>query len=347
MLREEKLKLQPNQKTETINLGAEDDKKEIKINVHLSTEERKELIEILAEFQNVFAWSYEDMPGLDLDIAVHAIPLYFEAKPVRQKLRRMKPGVLLKVKEEVQKLLDVNFIEVAMYPEWVANIVLVMKKDGRVRVYVDYRDLNKANPKDDFPLPHIQNLLDNATKNAWFSFVDGYSGYNQIKMKEEDKLKTTFNTQWGTFCYKVMPFGLKNARATYQHSVISLLHDFIHTIVELYVDDMVIMSKEEVLHTENLKKIFERLRKYQLRLNPAKCTFDVDCRKLLGFIVSHRGIEIDPAKIKSIDEMPPPKTQKEVASFLGRINYIARFIANLTTICEPIFKLLRKDNPHT
>ncbi|GKU93223.1 hypothetical protein SLEP1_g6831 [Rubroshorea leprosula] len=317
MLREEKPKLQSNQETKTINLGTEDDRKEIKINAHLSIEERKELIEILDEFQDVFVWSYRDMPGLDLDIAVHAIPLYSEAKLVKQKLRRMKPEVLL--------------------------------KDGRVRVCVDYKDLNKAKPKDDFPLPHIQILLDNAAKNARFSFVDGYSRYNQIKMKEEDKLKTTFITQWGTFCYKVMPFGLKNARATYQRSVITLLHDFMHTIVELYVDDMVIMSKEEVLHTENIKKVFEHLRKYQLRLNPAKCTFDVDFGKLLGFIVSHRGreIEVDPAKIKAIDEMPPPKTLKEVRRFLGRINYIACFIANLTTICEPIFKLLRKDNPHT
>ncbi|GKU89512.1 hypothetical protein SLEP1_g3641 [Rubroshorea leprosula] len=277
--------------------------------------------------------SQKDMPGLDPDITIHAIPLYYEAKLVKQKLRRMKPEVLLKVKEEVQKLLDVNFIEVAMYPEWVANIVPVMKKDGRVRVCVDYRDLNKASPKDDFPLPHIQIMLDNAAKNTRFFFVDGYFGYNQIRMKEEDKLKTTFITQWGTFCYKVMPFGLKNAGATYQRFVIALLHDFVHTIVELYVDDMVIMSKEEVLHTENLKKVFERLRKYQLRLNPTKCTFDVDFGKLLGFIVSCRGIEIDPAKIKAIDEMPPPKTQKEAIKGQAIADHLAE---HATEDYEPI-----------
>ncbi|GKU89506.1 hypothetical protein SLEP1_g3635 [Rubroshorea leprosula] len=150
MLSEEKPKLQLNQETETINLGSKDDRKEIKINAHLSTEERKELIELLVEFQNVFAWSYKDMSGLDPDIVVHAIPLYFGAKPIKQKLRRMRLEVLLKVKEEVQKLQDVNFIEIAMYLEWVANIVPIMKKDGRVRVCVDYRNLNKASPKDDF-----------------------------------------------------------------------------------------------------------------------------------------------------------------------------------------------------
>ncbi|GKU94990.1 hypothetical protein SLEP1_g8408 [Rubroshorea leprosula] len=248
------------------------------------------------------------MQKLQWDHMIHAIPLYSRAKPIKQRLSRMKPEVLLKVKEEVQKLLDVNFIEVAMYPKWVANIVPIMKKDGQVRVYVDYRDLNKASPKVDFPLPHIQILLDNAAKNS--------------------RLMATLG-------------------ATYQHLLITLLHDFVHTIVELYVDDMVIMSKEKVLHTKNLKKVLERLRKHQLRLNPAKCTFDVDFGKLPGIIVSRRGIEIDPTKIKAIDEIPPPKTQKEIRSFLGRINYIARFIANLTTICEPIFKLLRKDNPYT
>ena len=130
----------------------------------------------------------------------------------------MKPEILLKVKDEVQKLLDVGFIEVAMYPEWVANIVPVIKKDGRVRVCVDYRDLNKASPKDDFPLPHIHILLDNAANNHRFYFVDGYSGYNQIRMKEEDKLKTTFITQWGTFCYRVMPFGRGNLPENCNHS---------------------------------------------------------------------------------------------------------------------------------
>ncbi|GKV46606.1 hypothetical protein SLEP1_g53580 [Rubroshorea leprosula] len=193
MLRKEKPRLQPNQETETINLGTKDDRNEIKINAHLSSEERKELIKLLFEFQDVFAWSYKDMPGLDPDITVHAIPLYFEAKPFKQKLRRMKPEVLLKVKEEVQKLLDVNFIEVAMYLEWLANIVPVMKKDGRVRVCVDYRDLNKASPKDDFPLPHIQILLDNAAKNARFSFVDGYSRISRWHMlpSEFDIVYTT------------------------------------------------------------------------------------------------------------------------------------------------------------
>ena len=120
---------------------------------------------------------------------------------------------MLKIKEEVQKQFDAGFLKVVKYSEWVANIVPVPKKDGKVRMCVDYRDLNKASPKDNFPLPHIDALVDNTAGHSLFSFMDGFSGYNQIKMHPEDMRKTTFITLWGTFCYKVMPFGLKNAGA--------------------------------------------------------------------------------------------------------------------------------------
>ncbi|PKI67593.1 hypothetical protein CRG98_012016 [Punica granatum] len=159
----------------------------------------------------------------------------------------------------------------------------VEKKDGRVRVCVDYRDLNKASPKDNFPLPHIDVLVDNTACHAQFSFMGGFSGYNQIRMAEKDKLKTTFTTMWGTFCNRVMPFGLKNAGATYQRAM------------------------------------------------------------LLGFVVSERGIKVDPDKVKAIKELPLPSTVREVRGFLGRLNYIARFIANLTDKCQPLFRLLCKN----
>ena len=130
---------------------------------------------------------------------------------------------------------------------------------------VDYRDMNRANPKDNFPLSHIDILVDNTTNFALFSFMDGFSGYNQIKMALEDMEKTTFVTLWGTFYYKVMSFGLKNARATYQRAMVALSK----------TDYIIAKSKTEAEHLVNLRKLFERLRKYQLRLNPAKCTFGV------------------------------------------------------------------------
>jgi len=133
--------------------------------------------------------------------------------------------------------------------------------------------------------------------------MDGFSGYNQIKMALEDKAKTPFVTPWGTYCYKVMPFGLKNAGATYQRAMVTLFHDMMHKEIEVYVDDMIAKSKRGEDHVEVLRKLFERLRKYELRLNPAKCSFGVKSGKLLGFVVSDRGIEVDPDKIRAIQAM--------------------------------------------
>ena len=150
------------------------------------------------------------MPSLSTKIVEHKLPMRPKCRQVQQKLRRVKPKMLLKIQEEVKKQLDAWFLEVTKYPKWVANIVSVSKKDGKVRMCVDYRDLNLASPKDNFFLPLIDTLVDNTAKNSRFSFMDGFSGYNQIRMALEDREKTAFVTMWGTFCYKVMPFGLKN-----------------------------------------------------------------------------------------------------------------------------------------
>ena len=315
----------------------------VKIRSDLSCEMRQQLHTILKEFRDIFAWSYKDMPGLDLEIVQHRLPLKPECHPIKQRLRRMKPEISLKIKEEVEKQFNAGFLDVARYPQWVADVVPVPKKDGKVQMCVDYRDLNRASPKDDFPLPHIDTLVDNTATSSLYSFMDGFSGYNQIKMAPEDMEKITFITLWGTFCYKVMPFRLKNAGPTYQRAMVALFPDMMHKEIEVYVDDMIVKSAYEEEHVVNLKKLFERLRKYKLRLNPSKCTFGVKSGRLLGFIVSQRGIEVDPDKVRAILEMPHPCTEKEVRGFLGRLNYSARFISQLTATCEPIFKLLRKN----
>ncbi|RVW60154.1 Transposon Ty3-I Gag-Pol polyprotein [Vitis vinifera] len=274
--------------TEIVDFGTADQPRELRIGSDLSTDERDSLIQLLRSYLDVFAWSYEDMPGLDPSI----------------------------VKEEIQKQLSVGFLSVVEYPEWLANVVPVPKKDGKVRVCVDFRDLNKASPKDDFPLPHIDMLVDSTAGHSMLSFMDGFSGYSQILMAPEDMEKTSFITEWGTYCYRVMPFGLKNAGATYQRAATTLFHDMMHRDVE-----------------------------FRLRLNPKKCTFGVTSGKLLGYMVSERGIEVDPDKIRAILDMPAPRTEREVRGFLGRLQYISRFIARLTDICEPIFRLLRKSQP--
>ncbi|KAG8476462.1 hypothetical protein CXB51_033312 [Gossypium anomalum] len=294
---------------ETTEIVALEEGREVKIGTCVNEKTRQNLIKLLKEFKDVFAWSYQDMPGLSTDIAVHRIPTKKEYKPVQQKLRRMRPDVVMKIKEEVKKQFNAGFLKVVNYSEWVANVVPVPKKDGKVRMCVDYRDLNKASPKDNFPLPHIDTLVDNTAGYALFSFMDGFSAYNQIKMHSEDMEKTTFITLWGTFCYKVMPFGLKNAGATYQRAMVTLFHDMMHREIEVYVDDMIAKSRTEEEHVR-----------------------------------VEKGIEVDPDKVKAIQELPPPRTQKEVRG-LGRLNYIARFISQLTEKCDPIFRLLKKHNP--
>ena len=194
-------------------------------------------------------------------------------------------------------------------------------------MFVNFKDLNKASLKDDFPLPHIDILVDNTARHALLSFMDDFSGYNQIKMAPEDMEKTSFITPWGTYCYKVMPLGLKNVGATYQRATTTLLRDLINKEVQVYVDDMIVKPKDREGHILALQKFFERIHFYKLRLNSNKCTFGMTSEKLLGFIVSQRGIKVDPEKIKAIVEMKPPRTEKEIQGFLGRIQYISKFIA--------------------
>ena len=201
--------------TEIVDFGTADQPRELRIGSDLSTDERDSLIQLLRAYLDVFAWSYEDMPGLDPSIVQHRLPLLPHARPVKQKLRRLHPRWSLQVKEEIQKQLSVGFLSVVEYPEWLANVVPIPKKDGKVRVCVDFRDLNKASPKDDFPLPHIDMLVDSTAGHSMLSFMDGFSGYSQILMAPEDMEKTSFITEWGTYCYRVMPFGLKKAGATY------------------------------------------------------------------------------------------------------------------------------------
>ena len=210
------------------------------------------------------------MSGIDPKIAQHHIDTHDHMVPVKQELRRMRTKWLLKIKEEVTKQLQVGFIKPIHQAEWIANVKPIPKKDAKVRICVDFRDLNKACPKDDFPLPHIDVLVDNTARNALMSFMDGFSRYNQIKMASKDMTKTTFIIEWGIYCYTVMPFGLKNARATYQRMATTLLHYMMHNKVEVYVDDMIVKSKDRGSHTINLRKFFERIKEYRLRLNPQK-----------------------------------------------------------------------------
>lgn len=225
---------------------------------------------------------------------------------MKQAPRTYAPEVETQIKEEIKKL-DVGFIKPIQHPVWLSSIVPVKKSNGQLRICVDFRHLNMACPMDMYPLPNIDTLVDATANHEMMSFMDGFVGYNLIKMSVEDAKMTVFRTSFGNFYYVVIPFGLKNAGATYQRAMQAIFHDMIHDIVEDYVDDIVVKSKKETTHVEDLRKVFERCRMYKLKMNPKKCAFGMTTGNFLGFLVHNRGLEVDPNKAKAITDIPPLK----------------------------------------
>jgi hypothetical protein len=318
---------------ENINLGA-----------NCTPDEVASYTALFQEFRDVFAWSYEEMPGIDPSIVIHEIKTYPDAKPVRQKLRPVHPKKLAAIKAEVEKLLKSGFIYPVPLTEWVSNLVPVAKKQGTIRVCVDYRDLNKACPKDNYPTPFIDQIIDNCAGSVVFSFMDGFSGYNQIEILPADQHKTAFICPWGTFAYRKLPFGLKNAGATFQRAMSYAFHDIKH-IAEPYLDDLPAHSSNRPDHIDHLRAIFLRCRFYRIRLNPHKCIFVVESGRLLGFIVSKDGIRVDPLKIQAILALPPPKNLTQLQSLQGKANFLRRFICNYAEITKGFMRLLQKNVP--
>lgn len=235
-----------------------------------------------------------------------------------------------------------GFIREVHYPEWLTNVVLVKKANGKWRMCVDFTNLNKACPKDSFPLPRIDQLVDSTAGHKLLLFMDTFSGYNQIRMAEENQEKTAFITSQGLYCYKVIPFGLENAGATYQRLVNKMFSKQIGRNMEVYVDDMLVKSKEELAHLDDLKEMFSTLKQYQMKLNPSKCVFGVASGKFLGFMVSQRGIEANPEKVQVIINMASPRTVKEVQKLTRRIAALNRFVSRVTDKCLPFFKTLKQ-----
>jgi hypothetical protein len=209
---------------------------------------------------------------------------------------------------------------------------------------VDYTDLNKHCPKDHFGLSHIDQVVDSTAGCVLLCFLDCYSGYHQITLKEEDQIKTTFITPFGTYAYKTMSFGLKNAGATYQRAIQMCFADQLHLNIEAYVDDMVIKTRNPKDLIADLEETFNSVRKFQWKLNPTKCVFRVRSGKLLGFIISHRGIEANPEKITAITDMEAPATIKDVQKLTGCMAALNRFVSQLGERGLPFFKLLKRQD---
>ncbi|XP_059659004.1 uncharacterized protein LOC132305373 [Cornus florida] len=283
-----------------------------------------------AEVQDPLLEINVEMPGLSRKLVEHRLPIKKDFQPYKQPPRRMSSEVVLKIKEEIERLLKAGFIRTVRYVEWLSNVVSVMKKNGKLRVCVDFRNLNNATPKDEYPMPVADQLIDSAAKHEILSFMDGHSGYNQIYLAEEDVHKTAFRCPGsiGTFEWIVMPFGLKNAGATNQRAMNSIFHDMIGRFMEIYIDDVVVKSSAKRQHLEHLKRAFERMKVHKLKMNPLKCAFGVSAGNFLGFLVHKRGIKVDQNKVKAIINARAPANKKQVQRFLGQVGFLRRFISN-------------------
>ncbi|GFZ17254.1 hypothetical protein Acr_26g0005240 [Actinidia rufa] len=239
--------------------------RQVMIGTELTDELRLALTDFLKKNSDVFAWSQGDVPGIDPEVAMHKLFTRPEYSPVRQKRRKFAPERLKVIEDEISKLIRANVVREAHYPDWLANVVVAPKKGGKWRVCVDFTDLNKACPKDSFPLPKIDLIVDATSKHELLSFMDAFS---------------------------VMPFGLKNAGATYHRLVNKMFNAQIGKTMEVYIDDMLVKSLQAHNHIAHLQEAFDILRRHRMMLNPSKCIFGVSSGKFLGFLVTKRGIEL-------------------------------------------------------
>ncbi|GKV52265.1 hypothetical protein SLEP1_g58853 [Rubroshorea leprosula] len=233
-------------------------------------------------------------------------------------------------------------VERVEYSEWVSNPVLVKKPNGKWRMCIDFTNLNDACPKDPHPLPNVEKLVERAAGHERMSFLDASLGYHQVQLFLDDQEKTAFYAGDAIYCYVMMPFGLKNAGATYQKLVQIIFKLQIGRNIEVYVDDMIVTSVRVEDHIGDLDETFRNLCRAQMKLNPLKCTFAVESGKFLGYAVSKKGIEVNPEKVEAVQQMEPPRTVKDVQRLTGRVAALHMFIARSAERCLPFFKALRE-----
>ncbi|GKV52487.1 hypothetical protein SLEP1_g59063 [Rubroshorea leprosula] len=334
--------IEPVEPVETVPLNPDVLERTVKVGTKLTEEEQAELLEFLRVNQDVFAWTTDEMPGIPAELTVHKLSTDPTRRPVVQKRRLFGPEKQAAIDEEIQKLLQAGFIRRVEYSEWVSNPVLIKNPNGKWRMCIDFTNLNDACPKDPHPLPNVEKLVERAAGHARMSFLDANSGYHQVQLLLDDQEKTAFYAGDAIYCYVMMPFGLKNAGATYQKLVQIIFKLQIGRNIEVYVDDMIVTSVRAEDHIGDLDETFQNLRRAQMKLNPLKCTFAVESGKFLGYVVSQKGIEVNPEKVEAVQQMEPPRTVKDVQRLTGRVAALHRFIARSAERCLPFFKALRE-----
>ena len=242
----------------------------------------------------------------------------------------------------MHKLVDADIMREVYYHDWLSNPVRVKKSDGSWRMCVDFTDLNKACPQDCYPLPEIDWKVESLCGYPFKCFLDAYKGYNQIQMAKEDEEKTAFHTSQGFYCYTKMPFGLKNAGATYQRLVDNAFEKQVGRNLEVYVDDLVIKSHTEEELVRDIEETFKTLGRINMKLNTKKCTFGATEGMFLGYLIEPDGIKPCPEKIKAVIKLPSPRTLKEVQSLNGKLAGLNRFLSKSVDKSLPLFKTLTK-----
>ncbi|GJT54202.1 putative reverse transcriptase domain-containing protein [Tanacetum coccineum] len=296
-------------------------------------------VPIVRDFPEVFP---EDLPGLPparpVEFQIDLIP---GAAPVARAPYRLAPSEMKELSEQLQELSDKGFIRPSSSP-WGAPVLFVKKKDGSFRMCIDYRELNKLTVKNRYPLPRIDDLFDQLQGSSIYSKIDLRSGYHQLRVREQDVPKTAFRTRYGHYEFQVMPFGLTNAPAVFMDLMNRVCKPYLDKFVIVFIDDILIYSKDEREHEEHLKAILELLKKEKLYAKFSKCEFWIPKVQFLGHVIDSRGIHVDPAKIESIKDWASPKTPTEIRQFLGLAGYYRRFIEGFSKIAKSMTKLTQK-----
>lgn len=311
------------------------------VGAQLSNTEKARM-KVLLESYGKTLFATKQRPFGRTNAGTHGIDTIPGAGPLTQRLRPTSPDEKKIVREEIQKMLKYGVVRPSS-SAWSSPLVLVKKKDGTVRFCIDFRRLNDITIKDVFPLPRTSDLLESFQGARIFSTLDAAAGYWQVPLKEDAIPKSAFISSEGLFEFLVMPFGLCNAPATYQRIMNILLAGLSGLTCLVYLDDIIIYSKDFSSHLRDLKEVLDRLVEAEILLKPSKCRFGVEQVEYLGHIVSARGIAPDPKKVAKLKEYPKPTCINELRAFLGFAGYYRRFIRHFAMIAEPLFQLLKHD----